>query len=76
MGVEFNNMAAQSSTAIYKLLLDHIGSTLVLSTKAVIVTGVLEAVQHSYATVKKTNGDYEYVVIGYVETVSFPGEKR
>jgi hypothetical protein len=66
MGVEFNNMAAQSSTAIYKLLLSHIGQTVVLSTKAVIVTGILEAVQHSYATVKKIDGNLEYVVIGYV----------
>lgn len=74
MGVEFNNMAAQSSTAIYKLLLNHIGLTVVLSTKAVIVTGVLDAVQHSYATVKKVDGNFEYVVLGYVETVSFPAK--
>ncbi|PWW02473.1 hypothetical protein DFQ01_10998 [Paenibacillus cellulosilyticus] len=72
MGVEFNNMAAQSGTAIYKLLLNHIGDTTVLSTAAVVVTGILEAVQQSYATIRKADGDAEYVVLSYVESVSFP----
>ncbi|GMK39809.1 hypothetical protein PCCS19_28640 [Paenibacillus sp. CCS19] len=73
MGIEYNNLAAQSSTAIYKLLLTRIGETTVLSTAAVVVTGVLEAVQQSYATIRKADGDVEYVVLGFVESVSFPG---
>jgi len=73
MGMEFNNLAAQAGTAIYKLLLGHIGEMVVLSTAAVVVTGVLEAVQQSYATVRKADGDAEYVVLGFVESVSFPG---
>jgi pantothenate kinase type III len=73
VGVDFNSVAAQSSTAIYKLLLNHIGETTVISTAAVVVTGVLEAVQQSYATIRKADGDAEYVVLGYVESISFPG---
>lgn len=73
MAIEFNNLAAQSSTAIYKLLLNHIGVTVVLSTAAVVVTGVLEAVQQSYATIRKADGDAEYVVLVFVESVTFPG---
>ncbi|MBD3917277.1 hypothetical protein H8B09_00805 [Paenibacillus sp. PR3] len=73
MGIEINNLAAQSGTAIYKLLLGHIGETVILSTAAVVVTGVLEAIQQSYATIRKSDGDAEYVVLGFVESVIIPG---
>ena len=46
MGTESNNLASVSSTAIYKLLLAHIGQTVMVTTAAAsVVDGVLEGVQ-------------------------------
>ncbi|EFM11727.1 hypothetical protein PaecuDRAFT_1333 [Paenibacillus curdlanolyticus YK9] len=74
MGIESNNMAAAANTAVYKLMLNHIGQTTTVTTAAdTVITGILEGVQPSFVTVRTTGGDAAFVVLGYIVSVTFPG---
>jgi|GEM_PF-1222746 len=73
MGLESNNLASATSTAIYKLILAHIGQSVSITTAAAtVISGNLEGVQQSYATVRTAGGDVEYVSLAYIVAVSFP----
>ncbi|MWC30078.1 DUF2642 domain-containing protein [Paenibacillus sp. MMS18-CY102] len=73
MGIESNNIAAVANTAVYKMMLSHIGQPTVIATaSATVITGVLEGVQPSFVTVRTAGGDAEYVVLGYIVSVTFP----
>ncbi|WP_127530585.1 DUF2642 domain-containing protein [Paenibacillus kobensis] len=74
MGIDNNNLVSVTSTAVYKLLLAHIGQNVWVTTAAAtVVDGLLEGVQQSYATVRRPSGDAEYVALAYIVSVSFPG---
>ncbi|GFN32109.1 hypothetical protein PCURB6_23690 [Paenibacillus curdlanolyticus] len=74
MGVDNAHFASVTSTAIYKLLLSHIGHSVSITTAAAtVISGILEGVQQSYATVRTASGDVEYAALAYIVSVSFPG---
>lgn len=73
MGVESSNLASSSNTAIYKLMLSHMGESVAIATTAGnVIAGILEGVQQSYATIRLKSGDAEYVILAYIVSVAFP----